>query len=318
MPTKEISQEMDKNYQEIIQAVKGILSNLPDGTKFDLRSVAKNNGQQLSALVISEPGMSIAPTIYLDHFVDAINVGQMSVQEAADQVADMYQANAMQKEFDVKSIMKSENLFCEVVNKDMNKGLLDSVPHEEIADVAVIVRCRVSDEASFVVKNQAVGEFGMTPSELLEAAKRNTMQKGLDVRSMGEVLTEMMGPLAAEIPMEETPMYVITNNQKIFGATIPFISQDARKQIYDMIGGDFYLIPSSIHECLAIPVGDSKPEDIKAIIGNVNDTQVKAEEVLGTQPYIVDKSLKLKLACEQPKLTQLLEQSVKQGRGMHM
>ena len=137
------------------------------------------------------------------------------------------------------------------------------------------------------------------------------------MKPTNEVLFDILGEPV--MSFDETPMmYVITNQNQCFGATLPFISSEARQKIYDNLGCDYFLIPSSIHECLAIPASSGNAEDVKAIIGDVNATQVKAEEILGTQPYIVDQTLKLRLACEQPKLSQMLEQSVKQSRGMHV
>ena len=71
--------------------------------------------------------------------------------------------------------------------------------------------------------------------------------------------------------------------------TLPFISKDARQEIYERLGCDYYLIGSSIHECLALPVGDTEPEAVRDIIESVNASEVAVRDVLATQPYIVDK-----------------------------
>lgn len=315
--TSNLTESQVKVFNEIVAEVKARLSHLPQGTEFEIQNTRKNNGELKPALVIREPRRITSPIIYLDSVKESIESGQVTMYEAAEKIASLYTASVPQRDLDIREFMKPENLFCAAINKDMNADFLNGVPHETVEDIAVIARCRVSDEASFVVRNAAVGEFGMTPSELLETAKQNTIKEGMTVKTMAETLFgltgEQMMPFG-EIP----PLYVISNERSCFGATMPFISEAARQEIYDKLGGDYYLIPSSINECLAIPVGDSKPEDIKAIIGDVNSTQVSPEEVLGTMPYVVDKSLKLKLACEQPKLTEMLAQSVKQGRAMHI
>lgn len=315
--TSELTSSQAKVFNEIVQEVKALLSHLPQGTTFEIENTKKNNNEEKPALVIREPGRSTAPIIYLDPVKESIESGKVTVQEAAEKIATIYKSSVPQNDLDIRELMKPENLFSEAINRDMNKDFLETVPHENVEDISIIARCRVSEEASFVVRNAAVGEFGMTPSELLETAKKNTIQEGMTVRPMAEVLFGLTGE--EMIPFDGIPpLYVISNDRNCFGATMPFISEEARKEIYEKLGEDYYLIPSSVHENLAVPASFGNPEDLKAIIGDMNSTQVQAEEVLGTMPYVVDKSLKLKLACEQPKLTEVLAQSVKQGRGVHM
>lgn len=315
--TQEVAAMQDNTYQDILSALKEALSYLPPDTKYEICDVRKNNDTVQTAIIIKEPGSNISPTIYLDAFKKNIEQGRMSIQKAVENIANLYKVSAIRNAVDTKSLMNKEDLFCEVINRDMNRAFLEDVPHEVIEDVAVIVRCRVTDEASFIVKNESLGGFGLTPSEALDIAKRNTIESGMTVRTMNEVLSGMLGE--SELLYDAIPMiYVVSNHNNRYGATMPFISEEARQGIFDKVGGDYYLIPSSIHECLAIPVGNSDPNDVRNIIGDVNATQVRAEEVLGTQPYLVDSSLKLKLACEQPKLSQMLEQSIKQSHGMHL
>ena len=47
-----------------------ILSSLGDGFKVSSKEIIKNNGVVYHALLISEEGRSIAPTIYIDQFYE--------------------------------------------------------------------------------------------------------------------------------------------------------------------------------------------------------------------------------------------------------
>lgn len=317
MANAHVNQEMKELYKEIAAEVMKRLGQLLQGAEPELRQIKKNNDLELTGLVIREPGDTVAPTIYLDGYAEQIRAGKMTIEDAAKSIVQTYQEHVIHGEISKDALFDKKNLFCEVVNKDMNRDLLSTVPHEDIEDVSVIVRCEVAPNASYVVKNEHLGLYGYTPSELLDHAKRNTYEKGMEVKSMGEVLREMMGAQADEILGLDVPMLVITNEEKTYGAALPFFSKEARQQIYDRVGGDYYIIPSSIHECLAIPADGKSAEDIKGIIGEVNSTELRQEEILGTQPYLVDKSMTIKLACKEA-LQQAVQQTQHYQRSAHM
>jgi hypothetical protein len=57
------------------------------------------------------------------------------------------------------------------------------------------------------------------------------------------------------------------------------------------IGSGFYVIPSSIHEVIIVPSEDTyEADDIRNMIREINDTQVKVEEILSYSLYYFDKA----------------------------
>lgn len=85
---------------------------------------------------------------------------------------------------------------------------------------------------------------------------------------------------------ENLPLYIITNKQKVFGASAILYDETVQKLAREL-DDDLILIPSSIHEILALPA--TQFEDMKEIanmINDVNTTEVAPEEVLGDRPYI--------------------------------
>lgn len=49
--------------------------------------------------------------------------------------------------------------------------------------------------------------------------------------------------------------------------------------------GDFYILPSSIHELLAVPVSTAEIEELRQMVKEVNDNEVAPEEILGYEVY---------------------------------
>lgn len=51
------------------------------------------------------------------------------------------------------------------------------------------------------------------------------------------------------------------------------------------MNGDFYIIPSSIHELIAVPVLAQGLEELREMVKEVNDNQLAPEEILGYEVY---------------------------------
>ena len=68
------------------------------------------------------------------------------------------------------------------------------------------------------------------------------------------------------------------------------IFNSSLRDFSDREGSSFYIIPSSIHELLLLPVeDDSDSAEIKDMIKDVNDTQVSEEEILSYSLYYYDR-----------------------------
>lgn len=93
-------------------------------------------------------------------------------------------------------------------------------------------------------------------------------------------------------------MYIISNASKVNGASA-IVYSDALQQVAEMMGSDLYILPSSIHEVLAVSVEDRELEDLEEMVRSVNQTDVSPEEVLSDNVYKYDsESRTLSLASE--------------------
>lgn len=85
-------------------------------------------------------------------------------------------------------------------------------------------------------------------------------------------------------------MKVLGNESRNCGASSILFTEYLEK-LSKEFGGDFYIIPSSIHEIIAMPMVDDK-ESINSIIEDVNTIGVKGEEVLSNHVYIYNAQMK--------------------------
>lgn len=294
-----ISQRLFENFKEKMEVEY-------DSVSVEKISVMKNNGVKLDGAVVHQEGEVISPTIYFEAYADEIAEGSLSVEQATNRMMEAYEYGMLEQPVlpELNRENAQKNLYAVIVNSAQNKEILEEVPHREIEDLSVIARYGVAENASFLVKSSMCGILGMEPSEILEYAERNSRNKEYSVKSMEEVLAGFMGDdipteIMDEIVAEQNaaiPMYVITNQEMSQGAIGVFINEDVRKEIFDKIGGEYYLLPSSVHECIAIPAEGLDENMLQNMVYDVNLTQVDIQDRLSDNVYHISSNLKLEIA----------------------
>lgn len=77
--------------------------------------------------------------------------------------------------------------------------------------------------------------------------------------------------------------------------------EDKLHALAEQLQDDLYILPSSIHEVIAVPASMGKPDELAQMVAEVNMAQVSLEERLSNQVYHYDKDLrKVSLATDTP------------------
>lgn len=116
------------------------------------------------------------------------------------------------------------------------------------------------------ITNEIMEAMGVDQVQLKEAATNNLAEQDYSFKSMRDVLIGMMFPdgvpendpmVEMMLPPEDpdTQMYVLSNNQNVNGAS-EILNQKAMDEIAEKLGGDFVVLPSSVHETIVIPLKD--------------------------------------------------------------
>lgn len=283
--------------RELVEAVKEVA-----GEVYQVRTngVRKNNGVVLQAVVIREEGESVSPAIYIDKFIEDIKKEEVTVAEVAEKIFGMYEENRKPElGATVSDLTKKEFILGHVeyqlVNADRNAERLQGVPSKKIADLAALYRTVISNDergtASYIVSDEMMKNAGISIEELDEAADRNTKNAGFLVKSMQQVMAEMMGmpEEMAEAMADGPQMFVLTNDRKTNGASI-LLFKEQLVELAEKVDDDFFILPSSIHELLAIPASQvDDAEQLRQMVREVNDTQVAPDEILGYEVYLYNR-----------------------------
>ena len=97
---------------------------------------------------------------------------------------------------------------------------------------------------------------------------------------------------------DERSMYVITNESKLFGAA-SMLYEEPLHELAEKIGSDLYILPSSIHEVIAVSADFGSPDEWAEMVYEINMDQVDINDRLSNQVYCYDKDLRtLRLATD--------------------
>lgn len=96
-----------------------------------------------------------------------------------------------------------------------------------------------------------------------------------------EVIDEL---ISDNIPI---PMFVITNTKNINGAAA-ILYDDVLHELANNLESDLYLIPSSIHDIVAIPA-EGDPDELSGMVADINKTQVCTQERLSDNVYFYNR-----------------------------
>ena len=295
---------------------------LPEGLKgtgVELGHSDKVNVSFDTLVVHPAAGCKVSPSFNLEkmyrNYQDGAGIEEI-LHKMADTVRDTYERSQdMAEAVDPRNL--KDNVVMALVNTEQNREFLKDKPHREFQDLSVIYRWIVGTRedgiASVVINDGMVKDLGMSADELFQAAVQNT--KAMfppKVTDMAEMMMSLMmpegadpemaaafGDIMTELPPKER-MWVITNEKGINGAC-SMLYEDILHDLAKEVGTDLYILPSSIHEVIAVSVEMGDPEKLTEMVQDVNMGSVILEERLSNNVYHYDKDLRtIRMATDVP------------------
>lgn len=295
-------------FEEFIEEVKaGISEYLVQFPieKVELHQMLKNNGVLETGLVIVLSNSNISPNIYLEHYYELYKDGHMMEEILAD-IATAYIYAREQVEdreyepYDAQQIKK--HLFIRLVNQEQNEEFLQKCPYIPFLDLAITFRYIVISDGerigSALVSFEDMDRWGYDLQTLYEHARSN-MRQMFEPRMvrLEDMLKERMEELEEDIPEVENPLYVLTNDIGMNGASF-MLYEDLLENFANEQNSSFYILPSSIHEVLLLPEKESVDVDFLAqTVCDVNRLAVAKIEYLSDSVYRYDFATKQVSIC---------------------
>ncbi len=274
--------------EEFTDAISAELQDqLPSDYMLQTKEVIKANDRPYTALSITKEGTNIGVVIYAENLYAEYEGGR-SVEEIASTVVKRVQDEPIQDSavpaFDREFVL--DHVYFRMANASMNQRRFENVPTfpaqgaEDIAlypcvDVQVCGRSGVTT----LNKDQIAG-LDITLDELHSAAQRNT-ERRVEIVPLSEVLAGLIG---AEAEMFDSPFFVTVDKEA--GAGAAGASLFGAPGVLKQMEGDYYIIPSSVHEVLLLPKDILDSTDyLHEMVHDVNSNVLEPEDFLSDHVY---------------------------------
>ena len=217
---------------------------------------------------------------------------------------------------DAKMEHFKENVVMCLINTEQNRELLADVPNRQFHDLSVVYRWVVESTpnaiGSVIVSDKVAEMAGMTEEELFRCAVENTRRMyPVSVTCMGNLFGGI--PEGIDLPPEAREemelanrtagnMWIVSNSVGINGAT-SMLYEENLHQLAEKLGDDLFILPSSIHEVIAVPaeMAEKNLTNLLRMVEEVNMGSLKLEERLSNSVYHYDRNArKVILAAESP------------------
>lgn len=278
----------------------------PADTQIVIRPFPHNNQLILDGLTILEPGSNISPTIYLNFYFEKYQKG-MNLSTIEQQILQYYHRHCPINHIDTSFFTDYNRVRSRIVYKlvhyEKNRELLKEIPHFPYLDLAVIFYCLVAEEpyenASILIYNHHLAYWKLQKETLRTLAQTNTP---LLLPWRCDSLAELVMPALDVLPVKERPtqealldaetipMYVLSNEQRYFGASC-ILYPNALKEISQKFADSLFILPSSIHEVIIIPASYTEDaNELSEIVHDVNVSEVAQDEILSDSVYFYDQN----------------------------
>lgn len=278
---------------------KAIEKHCKEGVKVNLQTVRKVNGITLKGITIAGDSSNIMPTLYLDKYYREYEEG-MPFEEVVDLFLEEYERAGVKEDFDIQFFSDYEkvmpHLAFKLVHYEMNKELLAQIPHKPFLDLAIVCFCDIKDKrighGSILIRCEHLDLWKVTEEQLIQDAMSNMPKLyPADFMNMAEVLRELYKDPANLLAIS-LPMFVLTNKERLNGAA-SILYEGQLEQIGNILGNDYYILPSSIHEVIILPKSKGTDENyLSQMVDEINHEQLAREEILANHAYFYKRDTK--------------------------
>lgn len=279
------------------QDLKDAMADISPGATVEVRSVEKLQEGSYTGITISPVGGNVGMNLNANQLFDQMQDGQSYEGVLAVAVSTAERGLHDMPAVDVSELMNYEAakkyLCFDVVGSDRNADMLEKVPHTDKENISMVYRLQLDSTengaATVLITNAMMEQFGVTKEQLHADAMENAQEiRPADFRTMAAVMAEMMGMPEEMMADMAPPMYVATNQDKVQGAAVMFYP-DFMDQAAKELGGDIFILPSSVHEVLILPDdGNMNAQELKEMVTSINASEVSPEDRLTDSVYHYD------------------------------
>ncbi len=266
------------------EEVKTILEEA--GYEVKIEEVYKNNEKLSSLIILNEDGLN--PTFYLEKMSG-------NPEEIAKNIIDMIIANSApgSKEDFINKIQDKEyvlnHLRACVVSTKGNEKFLEPLVKVNYEDLGLTLYYRIMFKGASTMLTKAIADqIGIDKIDIENNIDLSDYKMFSIAEVIGESLKESGVPdFAIEEIAQQNPMKIISNTEKLYGSGIIAYPSKLEK----IVGMEkFYILPSSVHEIIVLPMDGFEPNILREMVCDINRDQVEPVDRLSDNVFVYDGS----------------------------
>ncbi len=299
---RDVKRYFPKEYQDIVCEVEENL---------------KNNSVYRVGIRFWMPGERISPAIYMEPYYDNYKSGKPIKEIMKDIVSELERAYEVGRKFPADGLGEYEQMKGLVqpvlINAKANRERVRHSPHIIMEDLTVAfqVVCHVeTGNMCTPVMDEHLEEWGIGKEQLYEQAFKNVQESeeytlyGLDDFIEGALKGQqpeedfLVAP--EHFASDNHEMYILSNRDVSCGA-VAMVCPDVMEKVCRLFPDGFYILPSSIHECIIVSKGRGlRVKELEEMVREINQNDVGAEERLSDHVYEYDREKKsIRLAAKE-------------------
>lgn len=242
---------------------------------------------------ISIKESNIAPCIYLDDLL--AKAPDIELDDLVAQIINIYE-NRKNLDIDLDEILSKDYLLSHLyiaLQRSSDEPLIKRDCELEGIEQYLLIKGQSVEQGSWSIKlnDGILTRAELSLDEAWAAGEANTFAPDATViKSMMEVMNDMFDcDFEEELGNPAIPMYVVSNRTNTQGAVQVLDKKAVTEFAKKHNASKLIILPSSTHECIAIPVDDEELDisQFDSMVAEVNATQVAPEERLTNRAYIL-------------------------------
>lgn len=276
---------MNNNYDRFKEGIRVLLSE-----KFGNDKVKIVNEKNEEVIAIENAWSDNATLFPLNSLFEAYSHGT-TLHELINDLATAY--NKFESNFGLgEPNLDFENIKDKVIFEIRNYGDTrvwekNYLYTEQSAGLSMIYAIELSDTNKFYLTNEIANINNYDIEELTKAAIQNTERlypatfESLETAPFTDPNNRELLDNIDNNKQSACNAYVLSNTTNCFGAAVLFYP-GVQEKISNLLNGDYYAIPSSVHEFMILPCANADLDYLEDVLNGANENVVKPYDVLGS------------------------------------
>jgi hypothetical protein len=284
------------NFDEFIKEfTERLRESMGNEYRFTQQTSDGMNGTVRHSLTIIHPDSSLHPCIHMEEQYEYYKLVENNMELTIERILTQLKEHTLLQDFDLSTFdawdLAKQHIYGKLINTKENGRQLVNIPNRNFLDLSLVYYFRVpleSKEGHYAViqiDNRRMQSWDVDEDTLYRVAMEN--MDAFQLFNMQDYLMEALDTVGNDIidTKDKLPLYVLTNESRRYGAA-EILNPDALRHMVDLLKDDFWILPSSIHEFIIIPVHfGHEAAELERMVEQVNNTQLPLNEILSFHVY---------------------------------